>query len=164
MTVLDRFMAKVEKTETCWIWKGARNRHGYGKISVGGQPRLAHRVAYGLLVGPIADGLELDHLCRTPACVNPDHLEAVAHRTNILRGVSLNAQRAAQTHCIRGHALEGDNLDPAALAKRGHRHCLTCRRERDRERHHRNQADPAYRAYKAANARASYQRRRSVAA
>jgi hypothetical protein len=83
----ERFWPKVCKTETCWLWTAFKNRDGYGRFNAGGnQPVLVHRFAYELLVGPIAEGLELDHLCRVRACVRPEHLEPVPHRENLRRG------------------------------------------------------------------------------
>ena len=81
-----RFWSKVEKTPTCWLWRGGLHGHGYGQVRWDGRRQKAHRVSYQMFNGPIPDGLELDHLCRTRACVRPDHLEAVTHRTNCLRG------------------------------------------------------------------------------
>ena len=79
-----RFWAKVDKTETCWLWTGGQSA-GYGRFGFKGRPNLgAHRFAYELLVGPIPPGLDLDHLCRVRNCVNPDHLEPVTRRENLL--------------------------------------------------------------------------------
>lgn len=76
-----RFWSKVDASGDCWIWLGAKGR-GYGHLSAGGRFVGAHRMAYELLVGPIPTGLEIDHLCRNPPCVNPDHLEPVTVREN----------------------------------------------------------------------------------
>ena len=91
---------------------------------------FAHRVVYEILVGPIPVGLELDHLCRNRACVNPDHLEPVTTRTNLLRGYSPWACRARQTHCKRGHEFTPENTYGTGD---GRRYCRTCRRAHHRE-------------------------------
>ena len=103
-SLTDRFWAKVTKTPTCWLWTGAKSRGGYGAFNSGNNKIIpAHRFAYELLVGPISQGLTLDHLCRTPACVNPAHLEPVTMQINTLRGISPSAKAAAKTHCPQGH-------------------------------------------------------------
>lgn len=88
-TLAERFWPKVDASGDCWEWTGARNPEGYGRIGAGrrGSATLhAHRVAWELLVGPVPAHLELDHLCRNPRCVNPDHLEPVSRTENIRRG------------------------------------------------------------------------------
>ncbi len=102
----------------CWIWRGAVNRAGYGAFSVDGTTRRAHRVSYELRVGPIPEGLHLDHLCRVRACVNPAHLEPVTHAENVRRGA-----RAGQTHCKRGHEFTPENT---RVDKSGGRCCIAC--------------------------------------
>lgn len=86
---LDRFWAKVDKTDACWLWTGGHNGLGYGRFQLGRRGRLvyAHRYSYELAKGAIPDDLVIDHLCRTSACVNPDHLEPVTIRENHMRGV-----------------------------------------------------------------------------
>lgn len=75
----------VDKTDGCWIWTGARNPQGYGQVRLDSQRKgPAHRAMYELLVGPIPEGLVIDHLCSNPPCVNPDHLEPVTQRVNLL--------------------------------------------------------------------------------
>lgn len=110
-----RFWSKVRKTESCWLWMGARNKDGHGNLWVKPRVVYAHVFAYELLVGKVPNGLELDHLCRVPYCVNPAHLEAVTHRENVLRGVGTAAIHARKTHCKRGHLLAGDNIHKCYL-------------------------------------------------
>jgi hypothetical protein len=84
---------------------------------------VAHRLVYEELVGPIPEGMELDHLCRNTSCVNPAHLEPVPHRVNVLRGVGPTAENAVKTECVNGHPLTGRNL---CIRKEGGRKCRTC--------------------------------------
>ncbi|MCC6573302.1 MAG: HNH endonuclease [Planctomycetes bacterium] len=113
----------VRDPETdCWQWQGALTK-GYGRIRVGGKRLLSHRVIYELMIGPIPEGMELDHLCRLPSCQNPKHLEPVTHKENVRRGVSSFARKANATHCVRGHALTGDNL---RMQPNGLRNCKAC--------------------------------------
>lgn len=133
----DRFWAKVEKSDGCWLWKAGKfNKTGYGCFKCGGVSRLAHRFSYELSVGPIPDGLELDHLCRVKACVNPAHLEAVPRRVNILRGVSPMAKAAQRTHCVKGHKLQ-PYMGPDTQRRRI---CKVCMRQRGREYEQRRKA------------------------
>lgn len=81
-----RFWDKVDKTGLCWLWTGGQNGRGYGRFSVDGRLVYAHRWAYEQANGAIGDGSVIDHLCREPRCVRPDHLEPVAHGENTSRG------------------------------------------------------------------------------
>lgn len=116
----DRFWSHVTKGAGCWVWTANRNDRGYGRIGVDGSARPAHVVAYELTVGPVPDGLELDHLCRNRACVRPDHLEPVTHRENTRRAQYL------RTTCSRGHPLP----EPAA---NGRRVCRPCANDRNQQ-------------------------------
>lgn len=122
-TLEERFWEKVEKTDKCWIWKGARCGKGglYGHIKVDGRMQRAHRVAYELCVGPITDGLTLDHLCRNTRCVNPKHLEPVSNKENCLRGISPAAVNSKKKTCPKGHEYD--------VEVSGKRRCSVCDRE-----------------------------------
>jgi hypothetical protein len=120
---------QVDEVTGCWIWTGSLNHNGYGKTWRRGKHWRSHRLAYVALVGEIADGLQIDHLCRRPACVNPDHLEPVTPRENTLRGDGKTAINARKTQCPQGHALTPDNV---MLDKKNHRSCATCHREQSR--------------------------------
>lgn len=107
----------------CWLWMGARDRKTrYGCLTANSQQMKSHRAFYEYLVGPIPDGLQLDHLCRIPSCCNPLHLEPVTGLENVRRGM-----RATKTHCKRGHELAGDNLYVFVSKKGTHRTCRKCR-------------------------------------
>lgn len=121
----DRFWPRVDKQDDgCWLWTATLDSDGYGSLWVQGTMVSTHRFAYELLVGPIPDGLTLDHLCRVRRCVNPDHLEPVTHRENTLRGESFAAANAAKTRCPRGHPYDDENT---YVDGDGGRHCRTCR-------------------------------------
>ena len=94
----------------CWIWMGAIGSHGYGQVRVQEGTTIVHRILYEEAHGDIPEHLECDHLCRVRCCVNPDHIELVTRRENIRRGIGPAAKQMAQTHCLQGHPLEGDNL------------------------------------------------------
>ena len=96
----ERFWPKVRKTATCWLWTGSRNNMGYGKIKQADRRTmsLAHRVSYELLVGPIPEGMQLDHLCRVRHCVRPDHLEVVTNRENNMRAPHIRERHEATGH------------------------------------------------------------------
>lgn len=117
----------VISDEGCWLWTGANDgRYGVKYDREAKRQVKTHRVNYEHLVGPIPEGYEIDHLCREKLCCNPDHLEAVTHRENTLRGNGPSAQQARQTHCKNGHPFSGDNL---RITPTGVRRCRTCTRE-----------------------------------
>lgn len=139
-----RFWAKVNKTETCWLWTASIQRNGYGMFSIGGKKReVAHRTAYKALIGEIPEGYQLDHLCRVRNCVNPEHLEPVTQRENIRRGDSPSAQNARKNECKHGHELTPENT--YVLPADGSRHCRECMREKDRRRVPRRRSTKAQR-------------------
>lgn len=126
-TTEDRFWKKVSKGEGCWTWQGAKS-FGYGKFGIkttSGKWTMcwSHRFSYELKHGTIGKGLHIDHLCRNRACVNPDHLEAVLQRTNLLRGTGFSAINFKKTHCKRGHEFTEENT---YKTKNGGRNCRQC--------------------------------------
>lgn len=131
-SVEERFWSKVDKDgpNGCWQWMAGKNPRGYGSFR-NGRMVAAHRYAYELLVGPIPEGLHLDHLCRNTSCVNPAHLEPVTCAENIRRGET-GINMRSRTHCPQGHPLVEGNLRVYAW-KRGIRQCLTCARDQSRE-------------------------------
>lgn len=111
----------------CWEWVGSKSR-GYGSMNWRGRSGVrAHRITYEIAKGPIPAGLCLDHLCRNTSCVNPDHLEAVTHRENVLRGAGTPARHAKQTHCREGHEFTPENTYRFPT---GQRRCRTCTRHK----------------------------------
>jgi hypothetical protein len=141
MTPIDvRFWRQVEKTDTCWIWTGAKQR-GYGQFSrdyiknAAGKWRTrtvrAHRHAYETLVGPIPEGLTIEHECKNPSCVRPGpgHCTLLTRGENSLAGDGPAAQNARKTHCVAGHEFTEQNTH---IRKEGHRECRACARDRAR--------------------------------
>lgn len=126
----DRLWAKTAFGDwlDCWRWQGHIAPTGYGTIGAGGKygdKLLVHRVSYELLVGPIPEGLEIDHLCRNRACLNPLHLEAVTPRENVRRGALV----ALKTHCAQGHPWTTENV----VRRKRYRTCRICERTRNAE-------------------------------
>lgn len=124
----DQLRRHIRFSSTCWQWVGATASKGYGRVKYAGRLEVAHRLVFATLRGAIPDGLVLDHLCRNRGCVNPDHLEPVTNRTNILRGQSPTALNALKKTCSRGHRFEGENLG----WYRGGRICRECQRVKQR--------------------------------
>lgn len=128
-TAEERLWAKIDASGECWIWCGARTWKGYGLFRFNGHWGQAHRFAYVMYRGMIPPSLEIDHLCRNRACVNPAHLEPVTHRENVLRGMGITAQAARRTYCLRGHPFDAANT----LIRGGRRECRQCQNARNHE-------------------------------
>ena len=132
-TVLTRLVKKMilgpERATLgrCWLWTGRLTSDGYSRFRNCRAMVYVHRWVYETTRGLIPEGMECDHLCRVRNCINPDHIEIVTKKTNILRGVGAPALNARRTHCLRGHALEGKNVYEQP-SQPGTRRCLTCQR------------------------------------
>lgn len=137
----------------CWLWSGRVGLAGYGLLCERRGDRKvsarAHSAVYKLLRGPVPDGLVLDHLCRVRCCVNPDHLEPVTIRTNVLRGVGIAAKNAQKTECPKCGG-------PFESLPDGRRKCPSCRRAYMRE--YLRAYLPAYRRERRARQRAARSR------
>lgn len=134
--LLERLSEQIVRVADgdCWLWTGLTDIDGYGIIGEGGnncRSLRVHRVVYQMAVGPIPEGMVIDHLCRVRNCANPAHLEVVTPAENTRRS---NAVRPLPTHCIRGHAFDARNT---YITKEGHRRCRVCKAAHERERQRR---------------------------
>lgn len=131
-TVVERLMDQTIKSPSgCWLWTGTLNHQGYGVVSYEGRSRSTHRAGYTQLKGPIPEGLTLDHLCRVRHCWNPDHLEPVTMRENLMRGDTWTAINSAKTHCKWGH--EFNEANTYNRKDRVGRECRICMSNRQRQ-------------------------------
>lgn len=141
-TPMEKFFKRVDKTSSCWLWTGRVDEWGYGRHSSthGPQTVLAYKWLWESLNGPVPSGRQLDHLCRTPACVRPDHLEPVTPRVNNLRSDNVSGVNARKTHCLRGHEFTAENT---YWRRSGGRDCRACIRER-RSIAHKKWSEPSH--------------------
>jgi hypothetical protein len=128
-TPFDEWLAPLIDVDDCWFWKGRLDRRGYARV---GDQIQVHRFVWIQLVGPIAEGLTLDHLCQVHHCVNPDHLQPVSRGVNALRGHGPAATNRRKTECSRGHRFTPEST--YIEKQTGKRHCWTCMRLRRRGR------------------------------
>ncbi len=130
--VMERISDRIDRSGDCWLWTGAKANTGYGQLRIDNKPLLSHRVVYEQIVGPIPEGLSLDHLCRVPACCNPAHLEPVTHLENCHRGL----QGALKTHCANGHPWTEENKMRNGTSSNGSPayRCRICKSEQRRVR------------------------------
>lgn len=127
-TRVDRWLTKkVVANGDCWEWTGAKTRNGYGQASLGGVRAMAHRMIYEYFVGPVPSELDLDHLCRVRACVNPWHLEPVSRSENLYRSDRVGKYNLLKTHCPKGHGYTPGNT---RITGKGGRVCRACERSR----------------------------------
>lgn len=132
-TVVDKFWARVQKTDTCWEWIGYRADTGYGRFLCDPSRRpfvLAHRFSYELANGPVPEGLHVHHECRNRACVNPAHLRAVNRKDHVRLDGGFMAAKAMQTSCVNGHPYDAENTK---YSPNGTRYCRECNRIRGNE-------------------------------
>ena len=124
MTIKQRIEDNITiDSNGCWVWLKCKDRDGYGKIKFNGKMQYTHRLSYETYVGPIPEGLQLDHLCRVRHCINPDHLEPVTNAENSRRG-NTGKHQATKTHCPQGHEYTEKNI----YRWKNQRCCRACRR------------------------------------
>ncbi len=120
----------VDPETGCWRWSRARTAGGYGHLRIARANVYVHRIAYELWIGPIGDGMTIDHVyargCRYRDCMNPAHLEAVTHAENMARTATVFLPGA--THCGRGHDLAAELV----VKPSGQKVCNGCRRDQRR--------------------------------
>jgi hypothetical protein len=141
----DRIWAKIYVCPItgCWLSTYALGRDGYTQVRPpgGGLVRMTHTVVFEALVGPVPPGLQLDHLCRVRCCCNPDHLEPVTGRENLLRGNTFQAANVAKTHCPQGHPYDAVNTMMVGKNKTN-RACRECYRQAWRRRYGKHSPTP----------------------
>lgn len=125
--IKNRLLSRIVKLNNgCWFYSGYKQKKGYGMMSAWGQLQGAHRISFKIFKGKIPIRKFLDHLCRNPSCVNPEHLEVVTNKENVLRGIGVSAINKRKTKCINGHDFTKKNT---LITKSGKRQCRKCRHD-----------------------------------
>lgn len=129
-TAIERFEEKIIKVNgSCWIWNAGHNGLGYGRFWNGEKQIYSHRFSYEFFKSPIPEGFVIDHLCKNPFCVNPEHLEAVTQKINYRRGdhpeIYLSGGLRKKTHCKSGHPFDEKNTG----LNINRRYCKQCARD-----------------------------------
>src|SRR3990167_4248135 len=130
-------LAVIRRSTGCWEWNGCFDPNGYTRLYHAHRGIFGHRFSYEQARGPIPIGMEIDHLCRNTGCTNPEHLEPVPHRINVLRGIGTPAVNAVKTACPRGHQYDTSNT---IRYPDGRRWCRKCKNQQARE-YRRRRAD-----------------------
>lgn len=127
-------LSMPEPNTGCWIWFGDSVKGGYGRSSVASKKKLAHRLSYETFIGPIPEGLTIDHLCNNTSCINPQHLQPKTQKDNTLSSkINIATINKAKTHCPKGHEY---NIVNTFVHKDGRRDCRTCRNASSLARYH----------------------------
>ena len=132
----SRFWNKVEVTKSCWNWQASKHL-GYGRFRFNGNVVYAHRFCYKLFKGNIPNDLVLDHLCRNPSCINPDHLEVVTQKENCIRGETGHyTLKAKKGNFDCGHLYDIENMYFIKSGRsKGRGICKTCAKIRAEKRY-----------------------------
>ena len=122
-------MSEINPETGCWDWLARKATNGYGHISIHHEKVGAHRAAYETFVGPIPDGLTVDHLCFNRACINPEHMRLLTASDN-----ARNQRLSFATHCAKGHEFTPENTawwrNGRRDGSRPRRRCRACRKGR----------------------------------
>lgn len=151
---LDRFLARVDKTDTCWLWTGATNGKGYGRLYADGAHVYAHRYSFETFVGPIPEGMVLCHSCDVRNCVNPAHLWPGTVKDNQQDMSAKGRGRgrfSGATHCAQGHEFTEATTRHLSNGGRRCRTCLQALRATDKPRASERTECPSGHAYDDAN-------------
>src|SRR5215207_8212992 len=126
---LNRFIDKIQFTDTCWLWTSSLDESGYGMFWFDGKSIRSHVLSFLWFSGPIPEGMTLDHFLRNKDrtkckkhCVNPDHIEPVPQGVNAKRGAGWHRDSSGLLKCKRGHSLS----DNPIITKNGGRACREC--------------------------------------